>query len=101
MVNYDEFKKLIDHRDELLRYYGQYANRGTREEQAKAIDKLVEPLNYDDRNTQRSRIQIAINNAFRNRFCEDYAKYYVIDGKRGEPKKITLPQELVKLYIDL
>ena len=97
-----EFKKMIDHRDELLRYYGYYANRGTPEEQAKTIDKLVEPLNYDDRNTHRSRIQTAINNAFRDKFCERYARYYIIDGIWNSPKYIKIAQEnKLRLEVDL
>ena len=97
-----EFKRMIEHRDELLRYYSYYANRGTTEEQAKAIDKLVEPLNYDDRNTQRSRIQTAINDAFRNSFCERYASFYTIEGVRNEPKFIKIAKEnKLRLEVDL
>lgn len=97
-----EFKKMIDHRDELLRYYYQYANKGTREEQAQTIDKLVEPLNYDDRDTQRSRIQRAINDSFRYSFCERYACNYTIVGERNEPKYIKIAKEnKLKLEIDL
>lgn len=97
-----EFKKMIEHRDELLRYYFQYANKGTREEQTRTIDKLVEPLNYDDRNTQRSRIQTAINSAFRDKFCERYARYYIIDGIWNAPKYIKIAQEnKLQLEIDL
>ena len=97
-----EFKKMIDHRDELLGYYYQYANKGTREEQAQTIDKLLEPLNYDDRNTQRSRIQIAINDAFRDRFCERYAQYYIIEGVRNAPKFIKIAKEnKLRLEVDL
>ena len=97
-----ELKKMIDHRDELLGYYYQFANKGTREEQTRTIDKLVEPLNYDDRNTQRSRIQTAINNAFRDKFCERYARYYIIDGVWNAPKYIKIAQEnKLQFEIDL
>jgi hypothetical protein len=37
-----------------------------------------------------------IREAFVGQFDEHFAKNYYIDGKRGEPKKISLPRELVK-----
>ena len=38
-----------------------------------------------------------IREAFLKHFDTPYAKNYYITGKRGEPKKITLPRELVDL----
>ena len=36
-----------------------------------------------------------IRGAFLGEFDDYMAKYYYIDGKRGEPKKIALPRDLV------
>ena len=36
-----------------------------------------------------------IRGAFVGQFDNHIAKYYYIDGRRGEPKKIALPRDLV------
>ncbi len=95
------FKDLIDYRDELMGYYSHYAANSNPDDMRKAIDSVVNPLNDSNRNIQRSRIQKAINDAFRNQFCEAYASHYMITGARAEDKKITLPREKVVWFIDL
>ena len=96
-----EFIRLVDYRDELLRYYKHYAVNGNPGTINQAIDNLVNPMNDNNVNIQRSRIHHAINIAFNNQFCEAYARQYMITGEKGEPKKILLPRDKVVWKIDL
>lgn len=95
------FKDLLDYRSELMRYYKYYATTSNPEDIEKAIDSVVNPLNDNNRNVQRSRIQYAINEAFKGQFCEAYAQQYMITGEKGKDKKITLPREKVIWLIDI
>ena len=95
------FLDLIDYKDELMRYYRHYATNSDPESIKSAIDNVVNPFNENNRNVQRSRIQLAINEAFKGQFYEAYAKNYMITGGRGEEKKITLPREKVVWLADL
>ena len=95
------FKDLADYRDELMRYYKHYATTTDLDSMNEAINNVVNPLKENNKDIQRSRIQRAINEAFAGKFCEAYAKQYIITGRRGEDKMITLPREMVIWLVDL
>lgn len=86
------FKHLPDYQDELRAIYkkvkGQFYSLFTVE---KSIEDVTNPLS-NSINEKCARIR----EAFVSQFDEHLAKNYYIDGKRGEPKKIALPRNLVK-----
>ena len=91
---------LANYRKELLRYYRRYSVNSN-DNYEEAIDNLVNTLENGTANTNRTRIKQKINNAFRSAFFEKYARYYMISGEQGEPKKILLPRDKVVWEIDL
>ena len=85
------FKQLRDHYPELLSIYKQVSNRVVEMGIRKSIRDLTDPTK-NSINEKCARIR----EAFLKEFDERYACHYYITGERGEPKKITLPRELVE-----
>lgn len=86
------FKRLTDYREELLDIYKEVGNRVVERNVRNSIRDITDPTN-NSINEKCARIR----EAFLKHFDTPYAKNYYITGKRGEPKKITLPRELVDL----
>lgn len=86
------FKQLADYREELLNIYKEVGNRVVERNVRNSIRDITDPTN-NSINEKCARIR----EAFLKHFDTPYAKNYYITGKRGEPKKITLPRELVDL----
>ena len=91
------FKKLSDHRRELSALYDDikgYADSSRKtfgiRRYSENIINVTDPLN-NSINEKCTRIK----EAFLMKFHESMAQHYFITGKRGEPKRITLPRELV------
>ena len=90
-----KFSYLPDFREELMDIYkkvkGPFFNHHTA---IKSIEDVTDPLS-NSINEKCSRIRAA----FVSKFSEHLAKFYYIDGKWGEAKKIALPRNLVKWEI--
>ena len=84
------FKHLNNYFPELLEIYKHVGNREIEENILHSIGDITDPTK-NSINEKCSRIR----EAFLKHFDAAYAQYYYITGKRGEPKKITLPRELV------
>lgn len=84
------FKQLDYYFPELLEIYKRVGNREIEENILHSIGDITDPTK-NSINEKCSRIR----EAFLKHFDAAYAQYYYITGKRGEPKKITLPRELV------
>lgn len=86
------FSYLPDFRNELMEIYksikGPFFNYETA---LRSIEDVTDPLS-NSINEKCSRIR----EAFVSQFDDSLARYYYVDGKRGEPKKIALPRTLVK-----
>ncbi len=87
------FSYLPDYREELLDIYrkvkGPFFNLSSAK---KTIEDVTDPLkNSINENCSR------IREAFVSQFDEHLARFYYVDGQRGEEKKIALPRELVKI----
>lgn len=84
------FKELFEHRKELEDIYMSISGRSDLEAMKKSIDDLTNPsMNSISEKVSKAR------KAFRNVVEERIAKFYYIDGKSGEPKKIVLDRSLV------
>lgn len=94
------FKNLPDYRDELGRYYRHVTGRDDPKAIEETIDKMVLSIS-GDADVQRARIKYAINKAFTSQFCDQYARYYTIEGSRGEALKVELPREKVVWEADI
>lgn len=94
------FKNLPDYREELSMYYRRVTRSGSPEAICAAIDNLVLSIS-GDADVQRSRIRNAINKAFKDRFCEQYSRYYTIEGSKGQPLKIQIPRDKVIWELDI
>ncbi len=92
------FKYLSDYREELQSIYldicAKQANPShlSAEKIRQSIDALTNPLS-NSINEKCARVRAA----FVSQFDESLAKYYYIDGKRGEAKKILLDRKLVEM----
>lgn len=86
------FKQLHDYYDELLGIYKQISNRVIELNIKSSIRDITDPTK-NSINEKCTRIR----EAFLKQFDYVYARHYFITGKRGEPKRITLPRELVDL----
>lgn len=84
------FKELGNYKEELFNIYKKLTSRVIDEKTEESINALVDPSN-NSINEKCARIR----EAFVKEFDLRYAKHYVVDGERGEPKKISLPRELV------
>ncbi len=86
------FKHLSDYHQELLDIYMQVGNREIEKNIKRSIRDITDPTK-NSVNEKCTRIR----EAFLARFDYAYARHYFITGKRGEPKKIDLPQHLIEL----
>lgn len=84
------FKSLPDHRKELADIYTKLRPAGLTDRAMQSIEDVTNPL-LNSINEKCARIR----GAFVGDFDDYMAKYYYIDGKRGEVKKISLPRDLV------
>jgi hypothetical protein len=84
------FKQLGDYKKELTAIYNKVSNRSIVEAMEKSIDDVVDPMS-NSINEKCARIR----EAFISCFDERLANRYFVVGKRGEPKKVTLPRELI------
>ena len=85
------FKYLVDYREELQQIYTQLTDRVSAYVIGKSLDAVCDPT-QNAINEKCARIR----EAFVSRFNERLACNYYITGKRGEPKGITLPRDLVE-----
>ena len=97
-----EFKRLVDYREELLRYYMATAKMMDKEKVIEGVNHLTDPLD-NAINEKCSRIK----KVFLDIMDEYSASYYIISGHAPQPmagsgriwyrrlKVITLPRELV------
>jgi len=84
------FKCLPDYREELADIYNKLRPMGLSDRAIQSIEDVTNPL-LNSINEKCARIRAAFISEF-----DDYmAKYYYIDGPRGEAKKIALPRDLV------
>lgn len=96
------FKCLSDYRERLTAIYNkvkEFTNDGTRlstDRVWQTIYNLTNPLS-NSINEKCTRIK----EAFLSQFDEHLANYYYITGKRGEPKKITLPRKLIETQYEI
>ena len=70
--------------------YNKLRPMGLTDRALQSIEDVTNPL-LNSINEKCARIRVA----FLGEFDDYMAKYYYIDGKRGEPKKIALPRDLV------
>lgn len=84
------FKELTDYREELFGIYKKLKPMGLNKRTIQSIEDVTNPL-LNSINEKCARIR----KAFVKAFDESLAKNYFITGERGEPKKITLPRDLV------
>jgi hypothetical protein len=81
---------LPDYREELADIYTKLRPTGLNDRAIQSIEDVTNPL-LNSINEKCARIRAA----FLGEFDEYMAKYYYIEGKRGEAKKISLPRDLV------
>ena len=84
------FKQLPEYRSELTQIYEKLRPSGLTDRALQSIEDVTNPL-LNSINEKCARIR----GAFVGEFDNYMAKYYYIDGQRGEAKKITLPRDLV------
>ena len=84
------FKNLPDYRKELTEIYVKLKPYGLSDRVIHSIEDVTNPL-LNSINEKCARIR----GAFLRQFDNHIAKYYYIDGRRGEAKKIALPRDLV------
>ena len=84
------FKELPDYREELAEIYQKIKPLGLNERVIQSIEDVTNPL-LNSINEKCARIR----GAFISQFDESLARHYYIYGRRGEPKKISLPRDLV------
>lgn len=84
------FKCLPDYREELKEIYLKMKPAGWTAAVEHSIKALTDPFD-NSINEKCARIR----EVFLGKFKEHLAENYFVTGKRGEPKKITLPRELV------
>ena len=84
------FKNLPDYRHELTGIYSEVRPWGLSDRALKSIEDVTNPM-LNSINEKCARIR----KAFAGVLPSSVARYYSISGKRGEPKKISLPRDLV------
>ena len=84
------FKELPGYREELSGIYLKLKPNGLTDRVKRSIEDVTNPL-LNSINEKCARIR----GAFVGQFDNYLAKYYYIDGRRGEPKKIALARELI------
>ena len=86
-----EFKRLSEYREELLGIYKQFKiNTQAKKRIVRSIDDITDPLN----NSVCEKVA-KIKKAILSKIDERTAQFYIIQGKQGEKKSITLPRNLV------
>ena len=85
------FKHLPDYTESLLNIYADLRGGEVTEEMVRSVAAATSPLN-NSINEKCARIR----EAFLSKFNERLAEPYIISGKRGEPKRITLPRNMVE-----
>lgn len=85
------FKSLLDYRDELIGIYMKLKPYGLTGRAKRSIEDVINPLS-NSINEKCSRIKAA----FLAEVDDTIVEQYIITGERGEPKRITLPRELVE-----
>ena len=90
------FKHLMDYRDELKDIYKKIKGKRWILSQRRSVEDVTDPMK-NSINEKCARIK----EAFVTKFHDDIAQNYFITGKRGEPKTITLPRDLVDWTFNL
>lgn len=85
------FKELPDYRSELTALYWDLIDSDNEKDVTTKIERITDPFN-NDINVHCSRIKAAFTLKFENMLAINY----YIHGKRGEPKRISLPRNLVE-----
>lgn len=86
-----EFKRLSEYRDELLQIYKRFKiHTQAKKRIVRSIDDITDPLN----NSICEKVA-KIKKAILSKIDERTAQFYIIQGKQGEKKFISLPRELV------
>lgn len=85
------FKELPGYRGELTALYWDLIESDDEENVLATIERVTDPFN-NDINVHCSRIKAAFTLKFENALASNYYIY----GKRGEPKRISLPRNLVE-----
>ena len=80
-------KQLPDYRDELTAIYLKLTPKGLTNRVEKSIDDVTNPM-MNSINEKCTRIR----QVFTSVLPRSIVRYYVISGKRGEPKSILLPR---------
>ena len=83
-------KELHEHQDEILKYYSGITGRDDMDGIRKSIENLLDPY-ANNLNVSMSRIK----KAFRDVVGDRVARFYYIDGRSGEPRKILLDRDFV------
>ena len=84
------FKHLPNYRKELAAIYQKIKPLGLNDRALQSIEDVTNPF-LNSINEKCARIR----GSFISQFDENLAKHYFIYGRRGEPKKIDLPRDLV------
>ena len=84
------FKELADYREELLGIYKELKPMGLNKRTIQSIEDVTNPI-LNSINEKCARIR----SAYIREFDESLAKNYFVTGERGDPKKISLPRDLV------
>lgn len=85
------YKDLIDHQLELEQIYTSISDRSNLEAMQKSISDLTDPITSNSINEKVSKVK----KAFLDTMDDRVARFYYIDGKPGEAKKIALKRSLV------
>lgn len=83
-------KGLTTYRDEILRYYAGITGRDDPKAIAESVDKLLSPFD-NNLNVSISRIK----KAFRDIVGERVARFYYVDGRYAEARRVALDRDLV------
>ncbi|WP_016777580.1 hypothetical protein [Anaerophaga thermohalophila] len=89
------FCDLPDYRNEVAEIYKHVNNRLSLRSNQKSIDKLVDPLS----NSMSEKLS-KIRNSFLFHHNESIVEPYVVSGKRGGPKKVSIKRELITIEND-
>lgn len=93
------FKDLFDHKDELWRYYKHATVTDDQERMKTTMERLIDPFS-GSADQHRSRIARAINEAVDGRLTPELARFYKLEGAKGEDKKIMIPQDKIVWKVD-
>ena len=85
------FKSLPDYRDELAGIYQELRGGELSDREERSVLDVTSPLS-NSINEKCARIR----EAFLDKFDEHLARYYYVDGRKGEPKRIALPDNLIE-----